>query len=250
MLWYYQITNCEWFVFIGYGHISPVTFSGRLFCIFYAVFGIPLNIITLKVYGETINKIIAFGIASFERKFFHREPKNEKIKLMLVASMLMVVELLLGGILYNYTENWSYLSSVYYCFIVFSTIGFGDLVPNSGQAPNNNTEIFLMFVRGGLLIVGLSTLSSLLTAVVNASTEIKMALPPRLRNRTLRRKHLQVAPSDGKRKKIERSWAYMDGASSQMVSNTSLTCIPQTLSAEQDRTSSIKPDGLSPSPQP
>jgi len=103
-----------------------------LFCIFFAIVGIPLNILTLKALGDGINKLITKLITCFERKFLKRAPAHLKIKTVVVSAFLMVLELLLGGVMYNSTEDWNYVASVYYCFVVFTTIGFGDLVPNQG----------------------------------------------------------------------------------------------------------------------
>ncbi|KAJ7381148.1 hypothetical protein OS493_004746 [Desmophyllum pertusum] len=162
---------------IGYGHISPRTAAGRVFCILFATVGIPLNILTLKTLGDGINTVISKLIVSFERKFLNKEPNSLKIKIVVFSSLLMAVELLIGGMMYNFTENWDYLASVYYCFIVFSTIGFGDLVPNQGRAPTEDFLIAMMLLRAAVLIFGLSTLSSVLTSVVSAAEEINTTLP-------------------------------------------------------------------------
>lgn len=161
----------------GYGHISPRTSAGRLFCIFFAIVGIPLNILTLKALGDGIHKLLTKLIACFERKCLKREPGHLKIKAMVLSALLMILELLIGGVTYNSTENWDYLASVYYCFVVFTTIGFGDLVPNQGRAPTEHFLIAMMFVRAAVLIIGLSTLSSVLTSVVSAVEEINATLP-------------------------------------------------------------------------
>lgn len=42
-----------------------------------------------------------------------------------------VLSVLLPAALYSYVENWSYLESVYFCFITISTIGFGDYIPSN-----------------------------------------------------------------------------------------------------------------------
>nr|XP_006816191.1 PREDICTED: uncharacterized protein LOC102805727 [Saccoglossus kowalevskii] len=39
---------------IGYGHITPVTWEGRLFCTFYAIFGIPLFLLLLSTCGNVL----------------------------------------------------------------------------------------------------------------------------------------------------------------------------------------------------
>ena len=43
---------------IGYGHISPKTFAGKLFCILYSLIGIPL----LLVFMANIGDLMANGV--------------------------------------------------------------------------------------------------------------------------------------------------------------------------------------------
>ncbi len=55
--WVWSYYNSFFFAFtvittIGYGHMSPGTWQGRVFCIFYALIGIPLNGILLATLGE------------------------------------------------------------------------------------------------------------------------------------------------------------------------------------------------------
>jgi len=41
---------------IGYGHLSPTTSAGRLFCIIYAILGIPMTGILLGAIGDRFSK--------------------------------------------------------------------------------------------------------------------------------------------------------------------------------------------------
>ena len=101
---------------LGYGHMTPSTFAGRMFCIFYALVGIPLCMLTLKVMGDKINELLGnfFNIISTKRQL--RDRKGTKIKVMLTLTGLVLVFLFLGGTLYL-SEDWSYFDGVYYCFI-------------------------------------------------------------------------------------------------------------------------------------
>lgn len=100
----------------GYGHMAPSTFAGRFFCIFYALLGIPLCLLTLKVVGERLTERLEslFILISSESQL--RKGKSTKIKVMLTAAGLVLVLLLLGGLLYL-SEDWSYFDGVYYSFI-------------------------------------------------------------------------------------------------------------------------------------
>lgn len=96
--------------------MAPATFAGRLFCIFYALFGIPLCLLTLKAIGDRINELLENLLILIRSKSQFRQDKSTKVKIMLAAIGLVLVLLLLGGLLYL-SEDWSYFDGVYYCFI-------------------------------------------------------------------------------------------------------------------------------------
>ena len=169
------------FFLIGYGHLAPKTQSGRLFLIFFALFGIPLNLLTLQSVGEHINYGIHLIIKYFEKVVLENEtPKHEHIKCFAVNLLLIALWLPLGGIMYYYSEKkngWTFLDCVYYCFVALSTIGFGDLVPNEGMVPNSSYEKGMWIVRLMYLGMGLSLLSSVFTSVWSAAKQIQSLMP-------------------------------------------------------------------------
>lgn len=103
--------------------MAPSTFAGRLFCIFYALLGIPLCLLALKATGDRINKLLEnlFILMSSKRELRH--DKNTKVKVMLATAGLVLVLLSLGGLLYL-SEDWSYFDGVYYCFIGISMVKY------------------------------------------------------------------------------------------------------------------------------
>eukprot|EP00794_Sanderia_malayensis_P020334 gene20334-22334_t len=164
---------------IGYGHMTPKTVPGRVIVMFYAIIGIPLNLWTLKVMGDTITSLLSKLISRIEKKIFkiHNET-HLKLKVVAAMAALNIAMLLLGGAMYKWSENWTYLEGVYYCFIVYSTIGFGDLVPSEGHTVGrSNNDIVMMFVKAFNLITGLSLLSSLLSSIIHAADDIRVAFP-------------------------------------------------------------------------
>ena len=158
--------------------MTPKTDAGRIILIFYALVGIPLNLWTLKVMGDVFTSLLTNLVSKFEKTVLRRqELKHIKLKVVAGMAALNITVLLLGGLMYKVSENWSYIEGIYYCFIVYSTIGFGDLVPNEGHEFSSQKEVFMMFVRGFNLIIGLSLLSSLLSSIIQAADELKVVLP-------------------------------------------------------------------------
>ncbi|XP_065066716.1 potassium channel subfamily K member 4-like isoform X2 [Rhopilema esculentum] len=162
---------------IGYGHLTPQTQAGRLFLIVFAVVGIPINILALATVGEHITIGICFGISRLSRLCCKRRTvRHINIKVMIVSITLMVFMLFIGGALYVSTEQWTYIDSIYYCFVALATIGFGDLVPNDGQAPETSFEKALWGLRALYISIGLSLVSTVFTAISNAIEEINALL--------------------------------------------------------------------------
>ncbi|XP_010140300.1 PREDICTED: potassium channel subfamily K member 10-like, partial [Buceros rhinoceros silvestris] len=61
---------------IGYGNMAPSTVGGKVFCILYAIFGIPLFGFLLAGIGDQLGTIFGKGIARVEkvfRQFFRKE---------------------------------------------------------------------------------------------------------------------------------------------------------------------------------
>jgi len=44
----------------GYGHSTPQTAGGKVFCMFYALAGIPLNLVMFQSIGERLNAVTTF----------------------------------------------------------------------------------------------------------------------------------------------------------------------------------------------
>uniref|UniRef100_A0A8B9ZAU3 Potassium two pore domain channel subfamily K member 17 n=1 Tax=Anas platyrhynchos TaxID=8839 RepID=A0A8B9ZAU3_ANAPL len=112
---------------IGYGNLSPSTVAGRIFCILFALFGIPLNLVLLNEIGQ----VMLLGV----QRCAHRleEMFRWKIKAALLMKTCALVSglllfLLLPPLLFSDKEGWTYEEGFYYSFITLSTIGFGDYV--------------------------------------------------------------------------------------------------------------------------
>ncbi|XP_059155583.1 potassium channel subfamily K member 4-like isoform X2 [Physella acuta] len=119
---------------IGYGNIAPKTSGGRLFCIFYAVMGIPMFAAVLVGTGERLQKPIK--MVQNGRPWIKNNPsRDEKLKSIVLLTLGVVLIVFIPAAVFTKTQKWSFLESVYYTVITLTTIGFGDLVPGYFDKP-------------------------------------------------------------------------------------------------------------------
>ncbi|XP_033028575.1 potassium channel subfamily K member 16-like [Lacerta agilis] len=107
---------------IGYGNVCPQTKEGQIFCIIFALFGIPFNLICLNYIGFLVSRLFE----RCARKIWGRGKKKTKRYIFLFVAVGIVMFLILPSFLFQWMEGWTYHEAVYFTFITLSTIGFGD----------------------------------------------------------------------------------------------------------------------------
>lgn len=136
--------------------MSPSSTAAQIFCVFFALFGIPLNVVVLNRVGKYMLASVR-NLADFlEEKSGRRVSPSQNLTLaggVVFTSDLMscakplhlqrlsrvsihLVSLVSGVllfflvpmVLFQQQEGWTYSQAIYYCFITLSTIGFGDFV--------------------------------------------------------------------------------------------------------------------------
>ncbi|VDK78112.1 unnamed protein product [Litomosoides sigmodontis] len=149
---------------IGYGNIVPVTLYGRIACVIFALFGVPLAIITIGNLGKFLSECTIWfytrtskSHSSLKRYFINlklrtaHNPKSEKasetrkqplnwddvldkteVPLVIVLAILLFY-MAFGGIILASFGPWTYTDAFYFCFVSLTTIGFGDLVPENQE---------------------------------------------------------------------------------------------------------------------
>jgi len=131
---------------IGYGHRVLITTRAKIFCIFYAMLGIPMWLITFQSAGERLNSILSCTLTKIKQSFHMKKSKTTDGELLIMESFLSVVILLIGACVFSKYENWSFFDSFYYGFITLTTIGFGDYVTLVSIYRKRNFSNSLLFL--------------------------------------------------------------------------------------------------------
>ncbi|KAM4020285.1 potassium channel subfamily K member 6 isoform 2-T2 [Anomaloglossus baeobatrachus] len=116
---------------VGYGYTTPLTDSGKAFCIFYALIGVPFTMLVLSAAVQrlmstfTYQPILYFQLhRGFDRK------KVTRVHFAILALAVLILFLVVPSAIFSSIEStWSFLDAFYFCFISLCTIGLGDYVP-------------------------------------------------------------------------------------------------------------------------
>ncbi|XP_032388607.1 potassium channel subfamily K member 4 [Etheostoma spectabile] len=153
---------------IGFGNISPKTEGGQLFCIFYALVGIPMFGILLAGVGDHLGTGLRKAVAKIETLF-----RKWRVSPTIVRVISAVLSILLGCLLFvavpilvfQEVEKWTLLESAYFVVITLTTVGFGDYVAgDSGIAGSDHWYKPLVWFW---ILLGLAYFASILTMIGN-----------------------------------------------------------------------------------
>ncbi len=117
---------------VGYGNIAPKTFGGRLFCIFYALIGIPFQLVILTDIGVK-QKDLAVRLTKYvaSRRYSKHPVVVSVVRVIVMFVLGLTLFLIIPAAIFQAIEGWTYGEGFYYGFITLTTVGFGDYVASS-----------------------------------------------------------------------------------------------------------------------
>ncbi|EPQ13107.1 Potassium channel subfamily K member 3 [Myotis brandtii] len=172
---------------IGYGHAAPSTDGGKVFCMFYALLGIPLTLVMFQSLGERINTFVKFLLHRAKRGLGMRRADVSMANMVLIGFFSCISTLCIGAAAFSYYEHWTFFQAYYYCFITLTTIGFGDYVAlqkdQALQTQPQYVAFSFVYILTGLTVIGaFLNLVVLRFMTMNAEDEKRDAERPDLRS--------------------------------------------------------------------
>ncbi|XP_037606570.1 potassium channel subfamily K member 13-like [Sebastes umbrosus] len=143
---------------IGFGMTTPATIGGKVFLMFYGLLGCAATILFFNLFLERVITVIAVVLKSCHERRHNKAalPQNGRrgggaggsgggkgggggggdlagwkpsvYCVMLILGVAAILVSCCASLMYSAAEGWGYLDSLYFCFVAFSTIGFGDMV--------------------------------------------------------------------------------------------------------------------------
>ncbi|XP_036738386.1 potassium channel subfamily K member 13 [Manis pentadactyla] len=169
---------------IGFGMTTPATVGGKTFLIFYGLIGCASTILFFNLFLERLITVIAHVMRLCHQRQLRRRgalapesPKNPgkhevggpagwKPSVYYVMLILCTASLLISccaSAMYASIEGWSYFDALYFCFVAFSTIGFGDLV--SSQNAQYDSQGLYRFANFAFILMGVCCIYSLFNVI-------------------------------------------------------------------------------------
>ncbi|XP_074536702.1 potassium channel subfamily K member 15 [Halichoeres trimaculatus] len=150
---------------IGYGHAAPGTDAGKVFCMFYAVLGIPLTLVMFQSLGERMNTFVRYLLHKMKQCLGFRRNEVSMENMVLVGFLSCIGTLCVGASAFSHFEGWSFFHAYYYCFITLTTIGFGDYVALQKKEDLQEKTPYVVF-SFMYILVGLTVIGAFLNLVV------------------------------------------------------------------------------------
>uniref|UniRef100_A0A3P8SLU8 Potassium two pore domain channel subfamily K member 4 n=1 Tax=Amphiprion percula TaxID=161767 RepID=A0A3P8SLU8_AMPPE len=150
---------------IGFGNLSPRTWYGQLFCVCYALVGIPMFGILLAGVGDHMGTVLRRAVAKIENLFLKRKVRPTTVRVISAVLSILIgclIFLAVPTVVFHQVEDWTFLESLYFVVITLTTVGFGDYVPENRKCGRIFKPLVLLWI-----VFGLAYFASILTMIGN-----------------------------------------------------------------------------------
>jgi len=123
---------------LGFPASAPQSDGGRAFTVPFAIFGIPLFLITAIGMGTLLNSLAECIRVCFITKCSRGcAPDCGALvfRTIVIAIFGVILFMIIPSIIFAQIEPWTYGDAFYFSFITLATIGFGDLIPSYNDVP-------------------------------------------------------------------------------------------------------------------
>ncbi|KAG7519440.1 hypothetical protein JOB18_008793 [Solea senegalensis] len=151
---------------IGFGNLSPRTWYGQLFCVCYALVGIPMFGILLAGVSDHLGTVLRRAVVKIETLFLKRMVRPTTVRVISAVLSILIgclIFLAVPTVVFQKVESWSFLESLYFVVITLTTVGFGDYVPGGGR----EDDVFFKPLVWLWIVFGLAYFASILTMIGN-----------------------------------------------------------------------------------
>lgn len=162
---------------LGFGVTAPITVTGKALLVLYGLLGCSATILFFNLFLERVITMLSLLIFRCHRRRIKHsglqgrtseDDRNEdwKPSVYQVTFILFVAVLLVAcgaASLYSVMEGWTYTQSLYFCFVAFSTVGFGDFV--SGQREHHEDTWAYQVANCLLMFLGVCCTYSLVNTI-------------------------------------------------------------------------------------
>ncbi|KFO81084.1 Potassium channel subfamily K member 9, partial [Cuculus canorus] len=184
----------------GYGHAAPGTDAGKVFCMFYAILGIPLTLVMFQSLGERMNTVVRLLLKKIKKCLGMRTTNVSMENMVLVGFLSCMGTLCIGAAAFSYFEGWTFFHAYYYCFITLTTIGFGDFVALQKNEALQKKPPYVAF-SFMYILVGLTVIGAFLNLVVLRQSSNAIFLP--VEDRTSQMNLIPLIQEDAERQRCQ-----------------------------------------------
>lgn len=176
---------------------TPATIGGKVFLMFYGLLGCAATILFFNLFLERVITVIAVVLKSCHERRHNKAvlPQNGQRRVseadraggsggggatkgedlagwkpsvycvMLILGIAAILVSCCASLMYSAAEGWGYLDSLYFCFVAFSTIGFGDMVSSQQVAYEGNITAAYQLGNFFFILTGVCCIYSLFNVI-------------------------------------------------------------------------------------